>query len=71
MAINQIHKDYYVECDECKQAEDLDVVDFEEAVAEVRHMGWRTRKNKNGDWENVCPDCSAPPKATEVDWGPL
>lgn len=36
---------------------------FEEAVTELRNLGWQTYYNK-GAWEHVCPKCKALKKET-------
>jgi hypothetical protein len=43
-------------CDIC--GEELPaLVDFKDAVKERRAEGWQIRKDKHGDWEDICEEC--------------
>lgn len=60
-------REFYVECDECGIDESLEATSFEEAVEEVKGLGWRATTNvQSGSWENICPECSEFPDPVEV-----
>ncbi len=46
-------------CDECGETVylDYDWDQFKAAVADAKEMGWKIRKNRDGQWENICPEC--------------
>jgi len=31
--------------------------DYDEAIQGIKNAGWKTVKNKYGEWENYCPSC--------------
>jgi len=43
-------------CDICGYTED-NFDTFQEAVAFKQENYWRSKKNKNGEWEEICPIC--------------
>ena len=47
---------YSLTCDVCGETiEDFEV--FQDAVDYKKENGWKSRKNKYGEWEDVCPEC--------------
>jgi hypothetical protein len=47
---------YTPTCDIC--GEELPaLVDFNDAVKARKAEGWQSRKDKYGDWEDVCTEC--------------
>ena len=68
-----------VVCDLCGDRRYLDSISFQDAVAEVKDLGWRirreivrlpkdgwdglTRKTREERWCHYCPDCNPPPLA--------
>ena len=59
-------KEFYIECDDCGDDDDLAADNFQDAVDEAKSKGWGARLNLNKIWENMCPECNQPPSATEV-----
>ena len=58
--IEKVDTDTYVlECDMCGTTADEIFDDFEEVVEFKRNRdnGWRSRKDSNGEWGDLCPDC--------------
>ena len=47
---------YLVDCERCSAGEDLEVVDFQDAVDLIKEMGWQIQKDENG-WLHICPSC--------------
>lgn len=43
-------------CDICGHTED-NFDTFQEAVAFKKENNWRSKKNTDGDWEEICPVC--------------
>ncbi len=50
---------YLLVCDNCGEAEDQEFFDFYDAVIFKcdKVNRWRSYKNKDGQWEDVCPVC--------------
>lgn len=48
---------FNAECDNCGDSLPYVFESFEEAVDELRKLGWRRHKGPDGQWENICPDC--------------
>lgn len=50
---------YYLECDICGEDSGNDFDSFNEAVLwkKDRENGWVSRKDKEGNWEDVCENC--------------
>ena len=47
-----------VECDHCERDPEIyDGDDWDEALAYAKLDGWRTFRDKNGDWVVKCPAC--------------
>ena len=47
---------YTLTCDEC--GEEIDFYSFMEAVDYKKENGWKSRKDRYGDWEDICPNCT-------------
>ena len=43
-------------CDVCGEEADETFDDFYDAVEYKKNEGWKSQK-RNGEWEDVCPDC--------------
>jgi hypothetical protein len=52
--------DFVLSCDNCGDMEVFDT--FQDAVdyKKDRDNGWRTIKDKNNDWCDLCPACCTP-----------
>jgi len=49
---------YVINCDKCSNYLNCDVYDdFQGAIDLAKEKGWKIRKDKNGDWEHICPVC--------------
>ena len=48
---------YFLACDVCGETADAIFREFNEAVSFKRNNGWKSQRY-NGEWEDVCPDCS-------------
>lgn len=48
-----------IECDTCGETEylDFDWEDFQGAIAEAKQRGWKSYKNKDGEWCHKCLTC--------------
>jgi len=56
MSIEKYGDIYTPVCDVC--GEELDgEFDFYDAVDAAKREGWKARKNKYDEWEDVCCDC--------------
>jgi hypothetical protein len=44
-------------CDSCGESPNENFDDFMEAVEYKKDNGWRSHKNGDGEWEDLCPDC--------------
>ena len=47
---------YHLICDICGEEAEEDFDDFYEAVEYKKAEGWKSQK-RNGQWEDVCPEC--------------
>lgn len=47
---------YTLTCDGC--GEEFYFDDFYEAVEFKKEHDWKSKKNKDGNWEEFCPDCA-------------
>lgn len=59
MTISKDEGIYWVSCDWCSDAHDLDAESFPDAKNEVREAGWRsvpTDRTESG-WGDMCPSC--------------
>lgn len=48
---------YSLTCDVCGEEASEEFFEFSEAVDYKKSEGWKSQK-KNGEWQDVCPDCS-------------
>ena len=50
---------YTLECDSCGEEHTEYFETFFEAVEykKIKEHGWRSFKNKRGEWEDACPTC--------------
>ena len=53
-------------CDNCGEIVDDIFNDFSDAVEYKNENGWRGIKDKNGDWQDLCPACNKPDIITEL-----
>ena len=44
-------------CDICGEQADEEFVDLWAALDFKESYGWKSRLNRRGEWEDVCPDC--------------
>lgn len=44
-------------CDECGGEEAGGTREFREFVSDLKDMGWKIRKDEDGNWTHECPDC--------------
>ena len=51
-------------CDKCDQDIYIGGV-WHECIEQLKHLGWTFKKIKEGDWDNLCPECSKPIPAKE------
>jgi hypothetical protein len=56
--IEKIDRDEFeLSCDNCGDGcDEIDAVDYKKDA----DNGWRTIKDKNGDWCELCPACNTP-----------
>jgi hypothetical protein len=49
---------YVVHCDLCDEELYLPDADiFDEVIAGMKEHGWKSSKNLDDDWDNICPTC--------------
>jgi hypothetical protein len=61
--IEKFEKDYFtLSCDHCGDICDEIFDDFQDVVnyKTDKDNGWRSIKDKNGDWQELCPACNTP-----------
>lgn len=51
------HGDITFICDDCGEALDTGEPEFGDAVRAKKAAGWASRKDNEGDWQDLCPDC--------------
>jgi hypothetical protein len=53
---------FVLSCDRCEDACEEAFETFRDAAdyKKDKHNGWRTIKDKNNDWCDLCPACNAP-----------
>lgn len=56
MALERSEGCWWVSCDTCSDAHDLDAENFQEAVDEVKEAGWTITK-VDGEWTHICGAC--------------
>lgn len=47
---------WFCVCDECG-SEISGGTCFQDAVAEKRQAGWKSKRESSGEWIDLCPDC--------------
>jgi hypothetical protein len=52
--------DYRLVCDYCEEAVDVEFETFYEAVDYKKENGWKPVKDKDNDWQDLCPECQSP-----------
>lgn len=57
-----IEKEFFgfiISCDKCSNYLNCDTGtdDFQGAINMAKGRGWRMRKDKDDDWEHICPVC--------------
>ena len=58
MSIEKQEWGFYINCDGCSEYYMHDIEgDFLGAILAVKEIGWRLRKDKDGNWEHFCPMC--------------
>lgn len=57
--IEKFGYEYLLICDECGEEFEESFERFIDAVAykQDKHHGWRSFKNADGEWNDICPDC--------------
>lgn len=58
MSIPKIKGYFTPTCDICGETLN-EVKTHEEAVEQLRAEGWTSERQKDGSWENACPECCA------------
>ena len=48
---------YTLTCDNCEEGPEEQYNYFMEAVQYKKDNGWKSIKDKNGDWIELCPEC--------------
>jgi len=48
---------YLVSCDNCPNAQEYDLVKWNELTTEMRADCWLSVKKDNGKWYHYCPTC--------------
>lgn len=61
--IEKTYGAYYLRCDRCGESSAGPFEDFYDAVNFKKTHGWKSEKDENGEWEDVCPDCAEGGKA--------
>jgi len=56
MSIEKAGFSYDLICDVCGEI-GHSTFDFHDAVQFKKVEGWKSQKDSDGDWEDVCPDC--------------
>lgn len=52
---------FSVECDDCGESEEIDG-QFDDCVDFMRENGWKSFKDEDGDWVNLCNVCKLKPE---------
>ena len=55
--IERIGGQYYLYCDVCGEEAEESFFGFDDTVQYKKDNGWKSQKNEDGDWEDVCPNC--------------
>jgi len=61
--------DFRLVCDWCEDELDEIFNTFQEAVAYKKEYGWRSVKDKYGEWYDLCPVCNKPEIITKLKGG--
>jgi hypothetical protein len=56
MSILKINSEYIAACDRCGSILPSEY-DFYDSVKAKKDAGWKSRKDRDGEWEDVCTDC--------------
>ncbi len=62
MMIDRDFDGYSLACDICGEEATQTFDDFWDAVQYKKDNDWKSQR-RNGDWEDVCPDCQENPHA--------
>lgn len=62
--ISKEYGKYTLVCDICGAGTDEDFDAFQDAVDARENMGWKS-KRLDGEWADVCPDCTKTEEAKE------
>jgi hypothetical protein len=57
MSIERFGDIFSLTCDICGEDHPETFYDFGDAVQAKKDDGWKSRRDKDGCWEDVCPDC--------------
>ena len=57
--INKFGKSYILSCDICQEEAEETFYDFYDALNFKRDNGWKSKKDENGEWMVICPECQA------------
>jgi hypothetical protein len=50
---------FEISCDFCSFSQEYETDHWPTLMAEMKKDGWKSRKDKNDEWEHVCQDCAA------------
>ena len=56
MSIEKEYQKYFIACDYC-DATNGEYETFEDAVEAKEKLGWKSRKDADGDWVDLCIEC--------------
>jgi len=45
------------ECDSCDEVLDTGETNFDQARASLREENWKVKKEIDGEWYHLCPEC--------------
>lgn len=57
MSIEREGSFYFLYCDVCGYPADEQFDEFMDAVEFKKREGWKSRKDEDGNWEDICPEC--------------
>lgn len=55
--IDRVGGVFVLVCDVCGEATEEEFDYFYDAVEHKAKNGWKNQRDKNGHWEDVCPEC--------------
>lgn len=64
--IEREYGSFTLSCDICYEKAPYSFADFYDAVDYKKENGWKSQKNDNNEWEDVCPKCAK--KGKELVW---